>query len=47
MDKDPFSELIGLFREEGSFYNEPPFFIGVVKSALPNIQVATNGIILE
>ena len=47
MDKDPFSELIGLFREEGSFYNEPSFFIGVVKSALPNIQVATNGIILE
>ena len=47
MDKDPFSELIGLFREEGSFYNEPSFFIGVVKSSLPNIQVATNGIILE
>ena len=34
MDKDPFSELIGLFREEGSFYNEPSFFIGVVKSSL-------------
>ena len=47
MDKDPFSELIGLFREEGSFYNEPSFFVGVVKSGLPNIEVATNGIILD
>lgn len=47
MDKDPFSELIGLFREEGSFYNEPSFFVGVVKSGLPNIEVATNGVILD
>ena len=42
MNKDPFSELIGLFRDEGSFYNEPSFFMGVVKSGLPNIEVATN-----
>ena len=47
MNKDPFSELIGLFRDEGSFYNEPSFFMGVVKSGLPDLQVATNGIILD
>lgn len=47
MNNDPFCELIGLFREEGSFYNETSFFIGVVQSGLPDLKIVTNGIVLD
>lgn len=36
---DPFNKLIKAIREEGKFYNEPSFFIGKIKSPLPNLQV--------
>ena len=47
MERDAFNQLIGIFREEGKFYNEPSFFVGKITSSLPNIKVATNGIELD
>ena len=39
---NPFSELINVLREEGSFYNEPSFFFFLVTSELPNLKVMLN-----
>lgn len=36
---NPFNKLIEAIREEGKFYNEPPFFIGKIKSTLPNLEI--------
>lgn len=36
---DPFGKLIKAIREEGKFYNEPSFFIGKIKSPLPNLEI--------
>jgi hypothetical protein len=38
----PFSDLIGLLREEGKFYNEPSFYFAKVTSELPNLKVMLN-----
>ena len=38
----PFSNLIGLLREEGRFYNEPSFYFAKVTSELPNLKVVLN-----
>ena len=38
----PFSNLIGLLREEGKFYNEPSFYFAKVISELPNLKVVLN-----
>jgi hypothetical protein len=47
MERDAFNQLIGIFRDEGRFYNEPSFFIGKVINSLPNLKVVTNGIELD
>lgn len=39
---NPFSELINVLREEGSFYNEPSFYFAKVTSELPNLKVMLN-----
>ena len=39
---NPFSELINVLREEGSFYNEPSFYLAKVTSELPNLKVMLN-----
>ena len=39
---NPFSELINVLREEGSFYNEPSFYFAKVTSKLPNLKVSLN-----
>src|SRR5699024_1808673 len=39
---NPFSELINVLREEGSFYNEPSFYFEKVTSELPNLKVMLN-----
>lgn len=39
---NPFSELINVLREEGSFYNEPSFYFAKVTSKLPNLKVMLN-----
>ena len=39
---NPFSELINVLREEGSFYNEPSFYFAKVTSELPNLKVSLN-----
>ena len=39
---NPFSELINVRREEGSFYNEPSFYFAKVTSELPNLKVMLN-----
>ncbi len=36
---NPFNKLIEAMREEGKFYNEPSFFVGKIKSSLPNLEV--------
>lgn len=38
----PFSNLIGLLREEGRFYNEPSFYFAKVICELPNLKVVLN-----
>ena len=38
----PFSNLIGLLREEGRFYNEPSFYFAKVTSELPDLKVVLN-----
>ena len=38
----PFSNLIGLLREEGKFYNDPSFYFAKVISELPNLKVVLN-----
>ena len=30
MERDAFNQLIGIFREEGKYYNEPSFFVGKI-----------------
>ena len=30
MERDAFNQLIGIFREEGRYYNEPSFFVGKI-----------------
>lgn len=47
MNKNPYGELIGMFREEGGFNKETSFFIGDVVTGFPNIMVATQGILLD
>lgn len=47
MERDAFNQLIGIFREEGRYYNEPSFFVGKITSPLPNIKVATSGVELD
>ena len=44
---NPFSELINVLREEGSFYNEPSFYFAKVTSKLPNLKVSLNDIKLN
>lgn len=39
---NPFSELINVLREEGSFYNEPSFYFAKITSELPNLKVMLN-----
>ena len=39
---NPFSELINVLREEGSFYNDPSFYFAKVTSELPNLKVMLN-----
>lgn len=36
---DPFNRILETIREEGRFYNEPPFFIGTIKSSFPNLEI--------
>lgn len=47
MNKNPYGELIGMFREEGSFSNGNSFLIGEVVTGFPDIKVATKGVILD
>ncbi|EQG95959.1 hypothetical protein QKK_1071 [Clostridioides difficile DA00191] len=35
---DPINEFIGIMRQEGKFHNEPSFFIGKIKSKLPDLK---------
>ncbi|MGS2493325.1 DUF2577 family protein, partial [Clostridioides difficile] len=44
---NPINEFIGIIREEGKYYNEPSFFIGEIKSKLPDLKIEVNNIILE
>ena len=44
---DPINEFIGIMRQEGKFHNEPSFFIGKIKSKLPDLKIEINNIILE
>ncbi|MCC0658518.1 DUF2577 family protein [Clostridioides sp. ES-S-0123-01] len=44
---NPINEFIGIIREEGKHYNEPSFFIGKIKSKLPDLKIETNSIVLE
>ncbi|HBF0842761.1 TPA: DUF2577 family protein [Clostridioides difficile] len=44
---NPINEFIGIIREEGKYYNQPSFFIGKIKSKLPDLKIETNNIILE
>ncbi|EGT3801914.1 DUF2577 domain-containing protein [Clostridioides difficile] len=44
---NPINEFIGIIREEGKYYNEPSFFIGEIKSKLPDLKIEINNIILE
>ncbi|HAU5240693.1 TPA: DUF2577 family protein [Clostridioides difficile] len=44
---NPINEFIGIIREEGKHYNEPSFFIGEIKSKLPDLKIETNNITLE
>ncbi|HBG1773065.1 TPA: DUF2577 family protein [Clostridioides difficile] len=44
---DPINEFIGIIREEGKHYNEPSFFIGEIKSKLPDLKIEVNNVILE
>ncbi|MCU6106250.1 DUF2577 family protein [Clostridioides difficile] len=44
---DPINEFIGIIRQEGKFHNEPSFFIGKIKSKLPDLKIEINNIILE
>lgn len=44
---DPYNQILSLMREEGSFHNEPPFFIGEVISPLPNLKIKVNDIDLD
>lgn len=44
---NPFSELINVLREEGSFYNEPSFYFAKVTSELPNLKVMLNDMELD
>lgn len=44
---NPFSELINVLREEGSFYNEPSFYFAKVTSELPNLKVILNNMELD
>ena len=44
---NPFSELINVLREEGSFYNEPSFYFAKVTSELPNLKVMLNDMELK
>ncbi|MCR1756429.1 DUF2577 family protein [Clostridioides difficile] len=44
---NPINEFIGIIREEGKHYNEPSFFIGEIKSKLPDLKIEVNNIILE
>ena len=43
---NPFNKLIEAIREEGRFYNEPSFFVGKIKSPLPNLEVLWGNQIL-
>ncbi|WP_044478771.1 DUF2577 family protein, partial [Clostridioides difficile] len=44
---DPINEFIGIIREEGKHYNEPSFFVGKIKSKLPDLKIEINNIVLE
>ncbi|HEK8704990.1 TPA: DUF2577 family protein [Clostridioides difficile] len=44
---NPINEFIGIIREEGKHYNEPSFFVGKIKSKLPDLKIEVNNIILE
>ena len=44
---NPINEFIGIIREEGKYHNQPSFFIGKIKSKLPDLKIETNNIILE
>ena len=44
---NPFSELINVLREEGSFYNEPSFYFAKITSELPNLKVMLNDMELD
>ncbi|HGT0129098.1 DUF2577 family protein [Clostridioides difficile] len=44
---NPINEFIGIIREEGKYYNKPSFFIGEIKSKLPDLKIEVNNIILE
>ena len=44
---NPINEFIGIIREEGKHYNEPSFFIGEIKSKLPDLKIEVNNVILE
>lgn len=47
MNKNPYGELIGMFREEGNFNNGSSFFIGSVVSEFPSIKIAASGVVLD
>ncbi|EIS9525865.1 DUF2577 family protein [Clostridioides difficile] len=44
---NPINEFIGIIREEGKYHNQPSFFIGKIKSKLPDLKIEVNNIILE
>ncbi|WP_195238680.1 DUF2577 family protein [Romboutsia sp. 1001285H_161024_C4] len=47
MERNAFNDFLGIIREEAEKVYFSPILTGIVKSELPNIEIETNGIVID